>query len=114
MQTIQKYIRTSARKLRFVADAVRTLTPESALQHLKFMDKSAATPLAKAIKQAVANARDQKGLTADKLAFQTLDVMEGPTYKRFRAVSRGMAQSIQKRTAHIRVVLKEASHGSKS
>jgi large subunit ribosomal protein L22 len=114
MKTIQKYIRTSARKLRLVADSVRALSPGDALMYLKFTEKTAASPLYKAIKQAVANARDQTGLTLDKLAFETLDVMEGPTYKRFRAVSRGMAHSIAKRTAHIRVVLKEANHGSKS
>lgn len=114
MKTIQKYIRTSPRKLRLVADAVRSLTPESALMHLKFTSKAAALPLYKAIKQAVSNAKDQSGLSVDKLAFKTLDVMEGPTYKRFQAVSRGMAHSIMKRTAHIRVELKEVSHGPKS
>lgn len=114
MKTIQKYIRTSARKLRLVADSVRDLSPAEALLHLKFMSKSAAPPLYKAIKQALANAKDQVGLTPDQLTFQTLDIMEGPTYKRFRAVSRGMAHSIMKRTAHIRVVLKELDHGSKS
>lgn len=114
MKTIQKYIRTSARKLRLVADAVRVLSPEQALLHLKFMDKSAAEPMYKAIKQAVSNAKDQTGLAVTNLAFKTIDVMEGPTYKRFQAVSRGMAHSIMKRTAHIRVELKEVSRGPKS
>ena len=114
MKTTQKYIRTSARKLRLVADAVRSLSPEAALLHLKFTGKAAALPLYKAIKQAVSNAKDQTGLAVDKLAFKTIDVMEGPTYKRFQAVSRGMAHSILKRTAHIHVELKEVNHGSKS
>jgi large subunit ribosomal protein L22 len=113
MKTIQKYIRTSPRKLRLVADAVRPLTPEAALLHLKFTSKAAAEPMYKAIKQAVSNAKDQAGLAVNQLAFQTIDVMEGPTYKRFQAVSRGMAHSIMKRTSHIRIVLKEASHGTK-
>ena len=114
MQAIQKYIRTSPRKLRLVADAVRKLSPEQALLHLKFTGKAAAEPMYKAIKQAVSNAKDQSGLAASQLAFKTIDVMEGPTYKRFQAVSRGMAHSIMKRTSHIRIVLKEASHGTKS
>lgn len=114
MKTIQKYIRTSPRKLRLVADAVRALSPEKALLYLKFTGKAAAEPLYKAIKQAVASAKDQKGLEVSKLAFKTLDVMEGPTYKRFQPVSRGMAHSIFKRTAHIRVELREVTHGSKS
>ena len=114
MKTIQRYIRTSPRKLRLIADAVRKLSPEQALLHLKFTGKAAALPMYKAIKQAVSNAKDQTGLAVDKLAFKTLDVMEGPTYKRFQAVSRGMAHSIMKRTSHIRVELKEVNHGSKS
>ena len=52
MQTIQKYIRTSPRKLRFVADAIRSLSPKNALDYLKFTPKAAALPLSKAIKQA--------------------------------------------------------------
>lgn len=114
MKTTQKYIRTSARKLRLVADAVRSLSPEQALLHLKFTGKAAALPLYKAIKQAVANAKDQSGLPVSKLTFKTIDIMEGPTYKRFQAVSRGMAHSIMKRTSHIHVELKEVSHGPKS
>lgn len=113
MKTIQKYIRTSPRKLRLIADAIRSLSPTEALTNLKFTDKAAAAPLLKAIKQAVANAKDQNGLSADRLAFETIDIMAGPTYKRFQAVSRGMAHSIMKRTSHIRVVLKEKAHGSK-
>lgn len=114
MKTIQRYIRTSPRKLRLVADAVRALSPEQALLHLKFTGKSAADPMYKAIKQAVSNAKDQLGLSVEKLAFKTIDVMDGPTYKRFQAVSRGMAHSIMKRTSHIRVELKEVSRGPKS
>lgn len=114
MQSTQKYIRTSPRKIRLVADAIRALTPEAALTYLKFIPKAAALPLSKAIRQAVSNAKDQLGLTVDKLRFDTLDVQDGPTYKRYQAVSRGMAHNIAKRTSHIRVVLKEKSHGSKS
>jgi large subunit ribosomal protein L22 len=114
MKTIQRFIRTSPRKLRLVADAVRSLSPEQALLHLKFTGKAAADPMYKAIKQAVSNAKEQAGLAVSSLAFKTIDVMEGPTYKRFQAVSRGMAHSIMKRTSHIRIELKEVNHGSKS
>jgi large subunit ribosomal protein L22 len=109
MKSTQKYIRTSARKLRLVADAVRSLTPEKALVYLRFIEKNAASPLYKAIHAAVANAKENHGLSADKLRFKTLDIGEGATYKRWRAVSRGMAHPIMKRTAHIHVELQEAN-----
>lgn len=114
MKATQKYIRTSPRKLRLVADAVRDLGADKALDYLKFMGKRAAEPLYKTLKAAVANAKGSKGLTADKLAIETIDIGEGPTYKRFRAVSRGMAHSIAKRTSHINITLKEKANGSKS
>lgn len=113
MKHIQKYIRTSPRKLRLIADAIRPLTPVQALEHLKFVEKSAATPMYKAIKTALANAKTNFGKNPNSLVFQELDVQTGFTIKRFRAVSRGSAHHIMKRTSHIRVVLKE-KNGTKS
>jgi large subunit ribosomal protein L22 len=113
MKTTQKYIRTSPRKLRLVADAVRKLSPTEALRQLKFIGKRAAEPVYHAIKQAVSNAKNNQGLKEDQLRFKTLEINEGATYKRFRAVSRGMAHSIMKRSSHIRVVLEE-KNGPKS
>lgn len=113
MKAIQKYIRTSPRKLRLVADAVRPLELPEALLQLKFMDKRAANPLLKVLKQAIANAKNVKGLKAEDLKFKTIDIGEGPTYKRWRAVSRGSAHSIFKRSSHIKIELEE-KNGSKS
>ncbi len=98
-----KFIRTSARKLRLVADAVRGMEAEAALQHLKFTPKRANEPLSKAIKQALANAK-QLGLSSP-LKITHLAIDKGPIYKRIRPVSRGQAHSIQKHTAHIKVIL---------
>lgn len=114
MKATQKYIRTSARKLRLVADAVRELPVERALASLRFMSKRAAQPLFKTLTSAVANAKTHKGLSVDNLAIKTIDIGEGPTYKRWRAVSRGSAHSIMKRTSHINIELEEKPHGSKS
>src|SRR3989344_3502607 len=44
----QKFIRTSARKIRFVADGIAHLTPQQAVRQLKFSDKRAAAPLSRA------------------------------------------------------------------
>lgn len=103
----------SPRKLRLVADAVRPLSPVEALQYLKFTKKAAAAPLHKAIKAALSNAKTNFGLKPETLVFAELDVQTGFTIKRFRAVSRGQAHHIMKRTSHIRVILKE-KNGTKS
>ena len=101
----QKYIRTSARKLRLVADLVRNLTLKEAQEQLAMMRKRAAEPLLKVIKQAIANATNNHDKKEDALKIHRNEVVEGPTYKRWNPVSRGRAHSILKRTCHVAVFL---------
>ena len=101
----QKFIRMSPRKLRLVADMVRELEPNRAVDTLPHVGKRAAEPLAKVIKTAIANAK-QKGFSESDLTFKEIQINEGPTLKRGRAVSRGRWHPIMKRMSHIRVVLK--------
>lgn len=87
---------------------------DKALDYLKFMEKRAGGPMYKTLKAAAGAAKDTKGLAPSDLLIATVDIGEGPTYKRWRAVSRGMAHSIKKRTSHINITLKEKKNGSKS
>lgn len=114
MKATQKYIRTSPRKLRLVADAVRHLDPGAALQYLRFLSQRAAGPLHHALRSAIANAKSAQGLGPESLRIKSIDIAEGPTYKRWRAVSRGSAHSVMKRTSHINITLEEKKHGTKS
>jgi large subunit ribosomal protein L22 len=104
-----KYVRVSTRKVRLVADAVRRLTPAAALAALSQMTKSAAVPLTKTIASAVANAK-QKGAAAEALHFKTIEIMGGPSMKRWHAVSRGQAHPFKKRMTHIRIILTEINN----
>jgi large subunit ribosomal protein L22 len=105
VQAYQKNIRTTPRKLRLVADAVREMKPTKALVHLQFMPKRAARVLHKVVKQAVRNAVNNHSLDENTLVFKHILIEEGPTYKRFRAAARGRARMIEKKTSHIKVVL---------
>lgn len=100
-----KYIRISPRKVRLVVDAIKGLTPQKAVSYLKFVNKRAAAPLSKLIKSAIANAQNNFSLKPEDLKFKEIQVGEGPTLKRWQAVSRGRAHPIMKRTSHIKVVL---------
>lgn len=100
----QKLYRMSPRKLRLVADSVRALHPTKALITLQFMHKRAALPLRKVLKQAVSNAIDNK-FEEKNLKIKHILIEEGPSYKRFRAASRGRARMIQRKTSHIKIVL---------
>lgn len=101
----QKNTRQSSRKVRLVANAVRKLTIKAAFEQLAVMERKASMVVAKVLRQAVANALHNHRLTADQLELKNILVTEGPTYKRFRAVSRGRAHTIFKRTSHVRVIL---------
>ena len=100
-----KFIRTSPRKIRLVADLVRNMSLKEALDTLTHLRKRAAKPLLKTIKQAVANAVNNLNLDKNSLEIQSIEVNEGSTYKRWNPVSRGRAHSIFKRTSHIKVIL---------
>jgi large subunit ribosomal protein L22 len=114
-----KYVRVSTRKVRLVADSVRKLTPIAAIAALSEMRKSAAIPLSKTIESALSNAK-QKGVTAESLRFKTIEIMGGPSMKRWHAVSRGQAHAFKKRMTHIRIIVmdeavkKGETHGTKN
>jgi large subunit ribosomal protein L22 len=106
-QATAKHIHTSTRKLRLVADSIRTLKPAQAVVSLERMPKRAAKPLGDVIASAVANAK-QKGVDIQNLSFKTIEVMGGSAMKRFRAVSRGVAHSYKKRMTHVRIILTDS------
>ncbi len=99
-----KYVRTSTRKLRLIADAIRPLSPVVALAQLKQMPKMAAKPMSDVVASAIANAK-QKQAKEETLSFKVIEVMGGPVMKRFHAASRGQALPYKKRMTHIRIVL---------
>lgn len=99
-----KYVRISTRKMRLVADSVRTLSPSDALAQLSIMPKAAAEPLANVIASSMANAKEKHADLA-MLHFKNIEVMGGPAMKRWHAVSRGSAHAYKKRMTHIRIIL---------
>ncbi len=107
-----KYVRVSTRKVRLVADSVRKLSPVAALAALSQMTKSAAIPLSKTIASAIANAK-AKGAGEEVLSFKTIEIMGGPSMKRWHAVSRGQAHAFKKRMTHIRIIVEDSNNTKK-
>ena len=118
-KAIEKFIRISPRKLRYVADIVRNKSVEEAVDILTFTPKKAASIVKKAIESAAANAAENHDMDENGLVVTKIYVNEGPTLKRFRPRARGRATRIRKRTSHLTVVVsdgkeEEAKHnGSK-
>ncbi len=105
IKATQRDIRQAPRKVRLVANAVKKLSLEEAIRQLAVIRRAATLPVLKTLRQAVANATHNHGLAVANLKIKELLVNDGPTLKRFRAVSRGRAHSIEKKTCHVMVIL---------
>ncbi|MCG8437662.1 MAG: 50S ribosomal protein L22, partial [Pseudomonadales bacterium] len=99
--------RISAQKARLVADQVRGLEVEKALNLLEFSPKKAAKIVKKVLESAIANAENNDGADVDELKVSTVFVDEGMTMKRIRPRAKGRADRILKRTCHITVKVSE-------
>ncbi len=105
-QATTKYIRTSTRKIRLIADAIRGLRADRAIAILTMTPKAATKPILKTLLSAIANAK-KTAADANTLVVTTIEVMGGPVMKRFHAVSRGMAHAYKKRMTHLKIVVEE-------
>lgn len=113
-EATQKNTRQTARKVRLVAGAIKGKPITGAIEQLAVMQRRPSLVVLKAVRQALANAQHNHGITIDQLTLKNILVDEGPTYKRFRAVSRGRAHTILKRSCHITVQLETQSKAEKT
>ena len=104
---ILRHARISPQKARLVADQVRNLPIERALQILTFSDKKAAPLIKKVLQSAIANAEHNEGADIDELKVAAICVDCGPLLKRMHARAKGRGNRIVKRTSHITVTVAE-------
>jgi large subunit ribosomal protein L22 len=100
-----KYVRMSASKVRVVLNLIRGLPVRRADEVLQFTDREAATVVRKILASAVANAQHNHEQDPEELYVKAAFADEGPTLKRFTPRARGRAGKINKRTAHITLVV---------
>jgi ribosomal protein L22 len=100
-----KFVRTSARKARLVADHVRGKDIAEARSILAFHPRSVAEDWRKLLDSAVANAEHNHDLVGDDLRVLNATADEGPTLKRYRPRAMGRATRIRKRTSHLTITL---------
>ena len=104
-QAILKGVRLSAQKGRLVADQVRGLKVDRALDVLTFSPKKGARLIKKVLESAIANAEHNLGADVDTLKVATIYVEKGPVLKRFTARAKGRGNRIVKPTCHIYVTV---------
>lgn len=102
-----RFIRQSPYKVRRVLDLVRGLPVEEAEHVLRLTNRAAASPIAKTLRSAVANAEHNHALDAEDLVVAEAFADEGPTLRRFKPRARGRATRINKRTSHITIVVSD-------
>jgi len=104
---IHRFARLSPFKARLVADQVRGMPVEKAVELLSFSNKKAATVIKKVLESAIANAEHNEGADIDELKVSAICVDDGPTHRRWHARARGRVNHIIKRTSHIRVTVSD-------
>ena len=101
---------TSPRKMRLVADTVRGVEVNKALDLLKFSKREPSIRLEKLLRSAIANweaknPEQTKELESGNVIVKTIMVDEGRTLKRIRPCPQGRAGRIRKRSNHVTIVL---------
>ena len=107
METIakHKHARSSAQKVRLIADQIRGLEVARALDILNFSTKKAASLVQEVLKSAIANAEHNAGADIDELKVSRIFVDEATRMRRMHARAKGRGCRILKRTCHINVVV---------
>ena len=101
---------TSPRKMRLVADNIRGVEVNRALDILKYTKKEASIRLEKLLRSAIANweaknEADRKELENGNICVQSIMVGQGRSLKRIRTAPQGRAARIRKRSNHVTIVL---------
>jgi large subunit ribosomal protein L22 len=100
-RAILRGVRLSDQKGRLVADQIRGLPVDKALNILTFSPKKGAGIIKKVLESAIANAEHNDGADVDELKVKSIYVEKGMVLKRFTARAKGRGNRIVKPTCHI-------------
>jgi large subunit ribosomal protein L22 len=105
-------LRTSARKLNLVAQSIRGLKVQRALNELEFSPRRIAQDVRKALYSAISNAENNHNLDIDSLVVAEAFVGKNLVMKRFHARARGRASRIEKPFSEITIVVREVGEAA--
>ena len=100
-RAVLRGVRLSAQKARLVADQIRGLPVDKALNVLTFSPKRGAAIIRKVLESAIANAEHNEGADIDELRVSIIHVERGTFMRRFMPRAKGRANRIMKPTCHI-------------
>ena len=107
METIAilRGVRLSAQKGRLVADQIRGLPVDKALDILAFSPKKGARIIRGVLESAIANAEHNDGADVDELKVKSVYIDKADNLRRFTARAKGRGNVILKQTCHIHIVV---------
>jgi large subunit ribosomal protein L22 len=100
-RAILRGVRLSDQKGRLIADQIRGLPVDKALNILTFSPKKGAGIVKKVLESAIANAEHNDGADIDELKVRSIYVEKGVVFRRFIARAKGRGNRIVKPTCHI-------------
>ena len=100
-------LRTGARKLNLVAQSIRGLPVQRALNELQFSPRRIAIDVRKALYSAISNAENNHSLNIDDLYVAEAFIGKNLVMKRFSARARGRSSRIEKPFSEITIVVRE-------
>ncbi len=104
---VVRNLRVSPRKLNLVAEMIRGMRVQTAINQLTFNKKRIALDVKKALQSAVANAENNHNLNVDSLVVKEAYVGKSLVMKRFHARARGRGAKILKPFSHLTIVVRE-------
>jgi len=107
VKAVAKYIRVSPLKVKKVTDLIQGKPAGEAVEILSFTRKGTVVEVAKVLKSALANAKNNFGLNSDSLYIKKAVVGKGPILKRTKPRARGRADLMRRRSSHITIILEE-------
>jgi large subunit ribosomal protein L22 len=108
-RAVLKSVRISPRKLNLVAQSIRGLTAEKAVNELTFSRKRIAHDVLKLLQSAIANAENNHGLDIDSLVVAEAHVGKNLVMKRTSTRARGRAVRIEKPFSQLTIVMRDIS-----
>jgi large subunit ribosomal protein L22 len=104
-------LRISPRKVRLVADLIRGLDVNDALNQIEASYKRGSLPMKKLILSAISNGENNLGINRSNMYIFGVLVDAGPSLKRWMPKAYGRASQILKRTSQVEVILEERVEG---
>ncbi len=108
-KAILRTLRISPQKLNLVAQSIRGLSAEKAVNELRFSQKRIAKDVLKCLKSAIDNAENNHGLDVDGLVVAQAHVGKNIAMKRMHTRARGRGVHIVKMFSQLTIVLRDTT-----